>query len=201
MNGALRILLVGVGGQGVLSAARLLGEAAMAEGLGVLVGQLHGMAQRGGSVESTVVIGNATTATIADNEADALIAFEPLEALRAVYRLKKDGLIILNTTPITPFSMTAKGENYPEINDVMSALTRQTEKIASLDAYNMAVAAGNAKAVNCVMLGALSWLNILPFKPDVLAETISRLVPVHTKSVNAAAFLAGQAAVSNEVNA
>lgn len=201
MSDPLRILFVGVGGQGVLSAARLLGEAAMADGLDVKVGQLHGMAQRGGSVESAVVIGSGSTATIDAGEADIVVAFEPLEAWRAIGRLKKDSPILVNLSEIMPFSLTSGGKNYPESAGLLGKLKQSSNKVITLDALEIANSTGNAKTINSVMLGALAATNILPLSAEALGEAVSSLVPQKTKTVNAKAFEAGMKAVSNEVNA
>ncbi|MCF6227223.1 MAG: indolepyruvate oxidoreductase subunit beta [Planctomycetes bacterium] len=195
MSDTLRILFVGVGGQGVLSAARLLGEAALELGLDVKVGQLHGMAQRGGSVESTVVIGPGSTATIDAGEADIIVAFEPIEALRAIPRLKKDSTILVNLSEIMPFSLTSGGKNYPESAELLGKLKQSSSKVITLDALETANSAGNAKTINSVMLGALAATNILPLSAEALGETVSSLVPQKTKAVNAKAFEAGMKSV------
>ncbi len=102
---AVRIFFTGVGGQGTLLATRMVGEAALAEGLPVTMSEIHGMAQRGGVVESSVVIGKVFSPTIPDGEADILMAFEPLEALRAIPKCHAGSLIIASTAPIVPFTV------------------------------------------------------------------------------------------------
>lgn len=201
MSETLKVLLVGVGGQGVLSAARLLGEAAMADGLEVKVGQLHGMAQRGGSVESTVVIGSGSTATIDAGEADIIVAFEPLEALRAIDRLKDTCPILVNLSEIMPFSLTSGGHNYPAAAGLLEKLKQSSGKVVAINALEIANSVGNAKTINSVMLGALAATNVLPISAEILGETVSSLVPPKTKAMNAMAFEAGMKSVSNEVSA
>lgn len=104
----LRIYIVGVGGQGNVLASKMIGEAALSMGVPVLMSETHGMAQRGGVVESTVVLGGAQSPTISDNCADILLAFEPMEAVRALSKANADTIVITNTAPVVPFIPAAR---------------------------------------------------------------------------------------------
>ena len=171
-NGRFRLLVVGVGGQGVLSAARLLGEAALREGKQVVVGQLHGMAQRGGSVESTVLFGPGSSSFIGPGEADALLALEPLEALRTLPRLSEDTRVVVSLGKIPPFTLAQTGQPYPDLDGIVAALREVAGEVVTVDAPALADAAGSARALNMVMLGALSDLGILPLAPGAIESAI-----------------------------
>ncbi len=171
-NGRFRLLLVGVGGQGVLSAARLLGEAALTEGKQVVVGQLHGMSQRGGSVESTVLIGPGRSSFIGPGEADAMLALEPLEALRALPRLSRRTRVVVSLGKIPPFTLAQKGQPYPDLDGILTALRGAALDVVTVDGPALAAAAGSARALNMVMLGALASLGVLPVSLEVIEKAI-----------------------------
>jgi len=101
-----RVVFVGVGGQGNLLASRLLGEAALSEGIPAVVSEIHGMAQRGGIVESAVLLGNVSSPIVSDGEADVLVGFEPVETLRALKKCNQETLVITNTHPLPPFTVS-----------------------------------------------------------------------------------------------
>ena len=111
---ALRIFFTGVGGQGTLLATRLVGQAALKEDIPVLMSEIHGMAQRGGVVESSVVLGSAASPTIANGEADIVIAFEPLEAARALPKCNPKTVVITGTAPVLPFTVSIGQSAYPD---------------------------------------------------------------------------------------
>ena len=115
----LRIYIVGVGGQGNVLASKMIGEAALSMGVPVLMSETHGMAQRGGVVESTVVLGGAQSPTISDNCADILLAFEPMEAVRALSKANADTIVITNTAPVVPF-IPGGSAAYPPVDDLLA---------------------------------------------------------------------------------
>jgi len=171
-NGRFRLLVVGVGGQGVLRAARLLGEAALAEGQEVVVGQLHGMSQRGGSVESTVLIGPGRSSFIGPGQAHALLALEPLEALRARTRLSAQTRVVVSLGQVPPFTLAQRGEAYPDVEGILASLRAAAGEVVTLDGPSLAQAAGSAQALNMVMLGALAGLGVLPLAPEAVLGAI-----------------------------
>ena len=138
-----RIFFAGVGGQGTLLATRVLGEAALLADIPVVVSEVHGMAQRGGVVESAVVIGEVQSPVISDGEVDILMAFEPLEALRAVRKCSSSSLVICNTSPVAPFSVSSGRDHYPEVSDMMQAMSRQVGNLIAYDARPLAREAGS----------------------------------------------------------
>ena len=185
------IYIAGVGGQGSLTASRILGEAATRADLNVLVGEIHGMAQRGGVVESTVLIGDVHGPIIDDHGADVLLGFEPVETVRALAKAGPETLVITSTRPIVPATLSLQGDNYPDVDALLDRVRESTRKVVSLDAAAMAQQAGSAQAVNTVLLGVLAGCADLPFTSDLLRETILEYVPRKALDVNKVAFAMG----------
>jgi indolepyruvate ferredoxin oxidoreductase beta subunit len=193
---ALRIFLTGVGGQGTLLASRLLGEAALAAGFDPLVSETHGMAQRGGVVVSTVVLG-AQSSLISPGEADVVLGFEALEAFRAVDRCHAKTLVIANTASIVPYPVAVGQAAYPEIPEMMALLAGQVGGLLAFDAGAMAQEAGSPLAVNMVLLGALAATDYLPFPAAGLLDLIrTRTNPKFLESNLRAFDLGEQAALT-----
>ena len=191
------IFIAGVGGQGSLSASRFLGEAAVKAGLKVLVGEIHGMAQRGGIVESTVRIGDVYGPIIGDGQADVLMGFEPVETLRAMAKASPQTLIITNTHPIVPATVSMKGDKYPEAEEVLEKIRAISPRVIALDATEMAGQAGNTQALNAVLLGVLAGAGILPFDASLLREVLMAGVPKKALEVNEKAFAMGMKVGAN----
>ena len=188
---SLRILFTGVGGQGTLLASRLLGEAAMAEGMDVRVSEVHGMAQRGGVVESTVMLGGLKSPIISQGEADVLVSFEPLEALRALCRCSKKTTIITNTAPIEPFTVKLGQAPYPDVSTWIEFMKAHYHAVYAYDAESLAKEAGTVKAVNIVLLGTLAALGIMSISGEMLKATIKKKVKPKFVEANLKAFEAG----------
>jgi len=191
------IFITGVGGQGSLSASRFLGEAAVKAGLKVLVGEIHGMAQRGGIVESTVRIGDVYGPIISDGQADVLLGFEPVETLRAMGKASPKTLIITNTHPIVPATVSMKGDKYPEAEEVLARIRAISPRVIALDATEMAGRAGNTQALNAVLLGVLAGTGVLPFEPGILRDVLMANVPKKALEVNEKAFAMGMKVGAN----
>lgn len=192
----LRIFCVGVGGQGVLLATRLIGEASLMAGISVSMSEVHGMAQRGGVVESTVVLGQRASAVLGDGEADIMLSFEPLEALRALSRCHEGSIAVTNITPIYPFSVTQGKAIYPSVDDIVSTISRQIARCYAIDALKIASKAGSEQAVNVVLVGFLSAVmealgkKIFPGK-DIFLAVLERIIPGKFFHVNKQAFELG----------
>ncbi len=194
MSTQLGLLFVGVGGQGVLTATRLLGQAALTAGHEARVGQLHGMAQRGGSLESTIVLGTGQTAYVSHGEVDVLVALDPLEAARALPRVTGRTLALVNSTPLVPYSLTSRGQSFPELGELLAPLHERADKVLLFDGTTVAREAGERRALNIVMLGALAELSVLPFGAEVLEETIATHLGAKRGEVARAIFQAGRRA-------
>lgn len=192
MSKTVNIMLAGVGGQGVLLASEVISRAALKEGYDVKKSEVHGMAQRGGSVVSNVRFGEKVySPLIAEGEADILLAFEKLEALRWIDYLKPDGMVITNTQRIDPLTVATGKAEYPD--NVLDALQNTGHKIVSLDALTAAREAGSQKAINTVLIGAL--VNYTDIDKSVYQEVIEESVPPKTIEVNNTAFAEGFAQV------
>ncbi|MDL2206377.1 indolepyruvate oxidoreductase subunit beta [Eubacteriales bacterium OttesenSCG-928-N13] len=183
----LNLVIVGVGGQGTLLASRLLGALAQEIGLNVKVSEVHGMSQRGGSVITYVRMGEQVLSPIVDEGgADYVIAFEQLEALRALPYLKQGGTLITNTGCISPMPVIIGAAEYP--GGIIEKLSDQCNLIA-LDASMLAQEAGESRAVNLVLMGVLA--NELKLDEQIWINAIHQCVPERFISSNLKAFEAG----------
>ena len=178
------IMIVGVGGQGTLLASRILGNAVISEGYDVKVSEVHGMSQRGGSVVTYVRYGEKVDSPIIEKGgADIILAFELLEAKRAVPFLKKGGKIIVNDQKMNPMPVILGAADYPDdIDDVLNA----NADVIKLDAAKLAEEAGSLKAVNVVLIGVLAKSSDIAY--DVWVNTIKATVPEKFLDINLKAF-------------
>jgi len=192
----LRIYCTGVGGQGTLLATRLLGEAAMAAGYPVQVAETHGMAQRGGVVESTVVLGSLASPIISLGEADILLGFEILETFRSLNRCHAGSLMITNTGVNVPYTVAIGQSTYPPVAQMLDLLKAHTGRLFALDANTMAKQAGSALAVNMVLLGALISSGRVPFSVETFTEIIATRTPKAPLEANLRAFHLGREAAA-----
>lgn len=198
----LRIFLTGVGGQGTLLASRVLGEAALAAGLDPLVSETHGMAQRGGVVVSTVVLGDLRSPLISPGEADILLGFEALETFRALDRCHGDTLVIASTAAIIPYPVAIGQAPYPQVARMLELMAARVGSLLAFDAGASARQAGSPLTVNMVLLGALAATGRLPFaaaKERLLAVIRDRTNPKYQEA-NLGAFAGGEAAARDERN-
>ncbi|MBU0463710.1 MAG: indolepyruvate oxidoreductase subunit beta [Proteobacteria bacterium] len=169
-----RLIMVAVGGQGNLLASKVLGEAALISGVQVRMSEIHGMAQRGGVVESAIVFGEATSSIISDGEADILLGFEPAETLRALNRCSKDTKVITNTATMPPFTVSIGKGVYPDVENIKELLKEKCASLIAIDAMKLAKEAGSPMSVNIVLLGALIQSGSLGFKKENVIEAIKR---------------------------
>jgi len=192
MSAVTSVLLAGVGGQGVLLASEVLAEAAAIAGSDVKKSEVHGMAQRGGSVVSHLRFGpQVHSPLIPRGGADFLVSFERLETLRYLEYLHRGSVVLVNTQEILPLPVSVGKARYPR--DVEERLGATGVRALFVDGHGIALAAGNAKAVNAVILGALS--AILRFDAGVWEEALRRQIPSRLLEVNLRAFALGAAAV------
>lgn len=194
-----RIFLIGVGGQGILLATRLIGEAALYAGFNVSMSEVHGMAQRGGVVESAVVFGNRHSPVLADGEADIVIAFEPLEALRALPKCNKESVIVMNNSPIPPFTVTSGISDYPSISDIEMIVKSKVKAFYSFNGLAVARDAGSDKALNVVMVGIAVGLGLLDIDEALFEKALASLLPDRLLATNIKALNAGIALGQNSV--
>ena len=181
------IMIVGVGGQGTLLTSRVLGKAALAKGFDVKISEVHGMAQRGGSVVTFVRFGDKVNEPVVEEgQADLIIAFERLEALRYAHFLKKDGVLVVNDCRIDPMTVTIGVGQYPE--NIVEDLSK-LHTVYTIDGGKVAAELGNSKVLNSVVLGLAA--KYLPFAREDWLETIATTVPPKTVALNQEAFLKG----------
>jgi indolepyruvate ferredoxin oxidoreductase beta subunit len=169
----IRLVFIGVGGQGNLLASRLLGEASLSAGIPAIVSEIHGMAQRGGIVESAVLMGNALSPIVSNGEADVLVGFEPLETLRALSKCNKNSLVITNTHPLPPFTVSIGQGNYPAVDKILDLIQVKAKRVIAVNGNALAAEAGNPLSLNMVMLGSLTASNAVPIGAEEMKKTIS----------------------------
>ncbi len=192
-----RLIIVAVGGQGNLLASRVLGEAALTAGVPVRMSEIHGMAQRGGVVESALVFGDACSTIISDGEADVLVGFEPAETLRALNKCHPDTVVITNMAPLSPFTVTIGRGSYPRLSRIKALLAAKTDQVIAFDAAILAKNAGNVMAVNMVLLGALLHTQTLPLPREAVRNAIRTRTKADFVALNLKAFDMGFAAAAS----
>ncbi|MDO5403236.1 MAG: indolepyruvate oxidoreductase subunit beta [Eubacteriales bacterium] len=181
------IMIVGVGGQGTLLTSRILGGVITDAGFDVKLSEVHGMAQRGGSVVTFVRYGdNVAEPIVEEGQADVLIAFERLEALRYAHFLKKDGVLVVNDTKIEPITVVTGAAKYPD--NIIENLS-QKYKVYTADAMNEALKLGNSKTFNVIVLGIAA--QHMDFSEEAWLKVIEKVVPPKTVELNKKAFLTG----------
>ena len=190
-----RIFLTGVGGQGTLLATMVLAEAAICAGHNALASEVHGMAQRGGVVESTVMIGDIKSSTISDGEADVLLGFEPVETYRAMRKCSADSVVISNSMPVTPYTVAIGKAIYPEVGRLFAFISDRVKKLITLNAQALAEQAGSAVSANVVMVGALARSGVLPIPRETFEETIRTKTKASFVEANLRAFDLGFSAL------
>ena len=185
------VMIVGVGGQGTLLASRVLGHALVAQGYDVKVSEVHGMSQRGGSVVTYVKYGDRVDSPVVElGEADVILAFERLEAARALPYLRQNGTLLVNDREIDPMPVITGAADYPKaLEQKLAALPIRLD---AMDALGLALQAGSAKAVNLVLLGRLS--RYFHFTDEQWQDAIEKSVPAKFLELNKKAFALGKEA-------
>ena len=181
------IMIVGVGGQGTLLTSRIIGKAALSAGYDVKISEVHGMAQRGGSVVTFVRFGEQVSEPVVEEgQADVIIAFERLEALRYAHFLKKDGILVVNDCRIDPMTVVIGAKEYP--NGIIETLNA-AHSVSAIDAQTIALELKNAKVLNSVVLGFAA--KHIGFDEALWLETVESTVPPKTVAINTEAFKRG----------
>ncbi len=183
----MNIMVVGVGGQGTLLTSRIIGKTALNAGFDVKLSEVHGMAQRGGSVVTFVRYGKKVYEPVCEEgSVDILISFERLEALRYAHFLKKDGVMIVNDTRIDPMTVVIGAKTYPE--GILEGL-KEKHTVYTIDGGAIAKELGNSKVLNSVVLGLAA--KHIGFSEDEWLETLKNTVPPKTIEINTLAFKSG----------
>ena len=187
VNATKNIMIVGVGGQGTLLTSRILGGITVAAGYDVKLSEVHGMAQRGGSVVTFVRYGEKVAEPIVEEgQADVLIAFEKLEAMRYAHFLKKDGAIVVNEQRIDPMPVVTGAAKYPE--NIIENLEKEY-RVYKVNAMEEALKLGNSRVFNIIVLGVAA--KHMDFSKEMWLDVIEKTVPPKTVEINKKAFLLG----------
>ncbi|NOY10826.1 MAG: indolepyruvate ferredoxin oxidoreductase subunit beta [Archaeoglobi archaeon] len=187
------VLIVGVGGQGVLTTSGLLARAGMYEGLNVVSAETHGMAQRGGSVEVHLRFGDVRAPLIPYGHADFIASLEPVEVLRYGQYMNENTVVLINTRPISPPSVSTGDARYPSMDEILERVEGVTENIHLINASEIAERLGNIQAANVVMAGALIGLG-LPISIESVEMAIADVMPEKIRDLNVKALREGFAA-------
>ncbi len=191
------VQIVGVGGQGVLLASMVLGTAAMRAGYKVRMSEVHGMAQRGGSVLSTLRFGDDVVSPLeATGGADLIMGFEPMETVRSMKLGSRDTAVLMNLDPVYPGNVAAGFDTYPGIDVLLNEIKSRNDHVVTVEATEIALKAGKAVAANAVMIGAVAAMKGFPLGRDLLKEVLLETVPPKSTDLNSKAFDMGYEAVS-----
>ncbi|MBW2670920.1 MAG: indolepyruvate oxidoreductase subunit beta, partial [Deltaproteobacteria bacterium] len=179
-----------------LLASKVIGESALLADVPVRMSEIHGMAQRGGVVESSIVFGTAQSTIISDGEADVLVGFEPSETLRALNKCNSNTVVITNLAPLPPFTVAVGSGIYPELDVLQSLIRAKTANLIAFDAEALAIEAGNVLSVNMVLLGALIQTGKIPLSLETVKEAIKTKTKKAFVESNLKAFELGFSAAS-----
>jgi len=171
------IYLVGVGGQGIITASRIIGDAAVLAGKNVLLSETHGMAQRGGSVVCTARIGDIHSPLIPDGGADIILSFELLETLRALPKASDKTVVVISTERIVPLSVSTKKLKYPQLEEVVAEAREVAGSLVKVDAAKMAEESGVPMSSNIVMVGALAGTGMTGLSREDFEKAIRMNIP------------------------
>ncbi len=183
-----KIMIVAVGGQANILAARVIGEAAIAAGVPVRMSEFHGMAQRGGVVESMFLLGDGNSSCISNGEADVLLGFEPCETIRAMNKCNADSVVITNTRPVPPFTVGLGIDKYPDVDQAMKTIGNRVKKLVQFNGTDLSLQAGSKLSLNMVMLGALVHTLEEPMTPDLFRQMIQEKTKASFVNANLKAF-------------
>ena len=190
------VLLAGVGGQGTVLAAKVLAQAAQENGWQVRTAETIGMAQRGGVVESVLLLGGWRSPKLDPGEADIILGFEPLETLRGLPYLRPGGAVFSSSDPLPPVSVSLGNAPYPDLAEIESRVRAEAGVCRFLPCRELGMQAGSVQSGNTVLLAAACASGLLPFGTDVLEAAIKKYLPAKLQDVNLKALSLGAAAVA-----
>ena len=193
MQKRMRIFFTGVGGQGTLTATTLLARTALEAGLDVVAGEVHGMAQRGGVVESVMLLGGWRSPKLDYGEADVLLGFEPLETLRALPYLQPGGAIFSSSDPLPPLSVALGKAEYPDMQHIMDKARQVAGQCHFVPCRELGLQAGSVQSGNTVLLSVVCASGVLPFGVDALEAAIKKFLPPKLQESNLKALELGKA--------
>lgn len=188
MENHYNIYICGVGGQGIIKTSTIIGEAAMNQGLDVVMSEIHGMSQRGGSVSTELKIGGYNSSIIPNNGADMLLSFEPIETIRGLAKVNSDTKIVFNTHPIIPSSSDKK---YPSVDNITNVLKENFKHILPIEGTKLAIKAGNALSLNMVLLGAVTADDKFPLTKESVVDAMKNNLKPKFHEMNLKAIESG----------
>lgn len=172
------IYVSGVGGQGIIKTSVIIGEAAMNEGLDVVMSEIHGMSQRGGSVSTEIKIGDFKSSIVESSKADMILGFEPIEVIRGLNKANKNTKIVFNSYPIVPSTLSQTNEIYPNIDEIIANLKNNFDFVYPIEGNNLAKDSGSILSLNMVLLGAAVANDSFPLsKKTVITAMKHNLAP------------------------
>ena len=198
-NNNYSIYISGVGGQGIIKTSVIIGEAAMLEGYDVVMSEIHGMSQRGGSVSTELKIGNFKSSIVEESKADLILAFEPIEVLRGLNKANKDTTLIFNTFPIVPSTLTQTGETYPEIDDIVKNLKDNFDSVYPIEGNGLAIDAGSILSLNMVLLGACVANDDFPLSKETVETAMKNNLAPKIHEMNLKAIENGYNAIKDKL--
>jgi len=194
MSKNLKLIIVGVGGQGILTVSEVLGTAAILEGVRAVMSEVHGMAQRGGVVTTEMKIGNYSSPLVEKGAADIILGFEPLESYRILEKASKSTKIVTNIEPLIPPSVSLGQGTYPPVELIIETMKKAGLKVVTVKALELAKKAGSTMAGNIVMLGAMASLKDFIFSKESILEALKKKINPKMRDLNLKAFELGYSA-------
>ena len=188
MNNQYSISICGVGGQGIIKTSTIIGEAAMNQGLDVVMSEIHGMSQRGGSVSTELKIGGFNSSIIPNQGADMLLAFEPIETIRGLDKVNSETKIVYNTHPIVPSSTD---KPYPNVDNITKVLKENFKHVLPINGTELAIESGSILALNMVLLGAVTADDKFPLKKESVIEAMKNNLKPKFHEMNLKAIESG----------
>ena len=188
MDNHYNIYICGVGGQGIIKTSTIIGEAAMNQGLEVVMSEIHGMSQRGGSVSTELKIGGYNSSIIPNKGADMLLSFEPIETIRGLDKVNSETKIVYNTHPIIPSSAN---NAYPSVDSITKTLKENFAHVLPVDATKLALDAGNILSLNMVLLGAVTADDNFPLSKDSVIDAMKNNLKEKFHDLNIKAIESG----------
>lgn len=189
------IYICGVGGQGIIKTSTIIGEAVMNEGYNVVMSEIHGMSQRGGSVSTELKIGDFKSSILENHTADMILGFEPSEVIRGLYKANKDTYLVFNTTPVVPAQLASSKQSYPNVDSMINALKQNFNNVHPVDGNNYAKEAGSILSLNMALLGSAVAVKSFPISKDLVIDAMKNNLKEKYHKMNIKAFELGYNAV------
>ncbi|MGN1362549.1 MAG: indolepyruvate oxidoreductase subunit beta [Methanobrevibacter sp.] len=189
------IYICGVGGQGIIKTSTIIGEAVMNEGYNVVMSEIHGMSQRGGSVSTELKIGDFKSSILENHTADMILGFEPSEVIRGLHKANKDTYLVFNTTPVVPAQLASSKQSYPNVDSMINALKQNFNNVHPVDGNAYAKEAGSILSLNMALLGSAVAVKSFPISKDLVIDAMKNNLKEKFHKMNIKAFELGYNAV------